>query len=808
LGIGANTAIFSLLYQAVLQSLPVERPEELVALSYPGEFKGGRSSSGNSGGMDSIFSYRMFRELERNAQGVTGIAGFRQFDANLAFRNQTIDGSVMVVSGKYFPILGVKPHIGRLIEAEDDAHGGGRPVAVLSNGYWQTRLGGTTDILNQPLRVNGNIFTIVGVTARGFTGTTFGDQPNVFVPLSFKPSITPGWDGTDRWNDHWMYLFARLQPGVTTEQAEAALNVPYHAAVQEQLAGDTSMRRERRERFQKSKLTLSDGRHGQSSEREQSRTPLLILMAATGLVLLIAIANTANLLLARAAQRRKELAIRTALGSGRLGIMKQMLTEAMLLSAGGAVAGLICAAWGLDLLVASLTGNSGPSEQISTALQWPVLLFAMGISMLSGLLCGLYPAWDASRGAVGDALKDQSGQVSGSVGAARVRKVLVCAQVMVSAILLVPTGLFMKSLVNLSNVDLGLKTENVITFRISPELSGYKPAQSRALFERAEEQLAGMPGATNVTASLVPLISGSNWGNNLTVEGFSRDPNADTHSMFNVVGPGYFGMLGVPLLAGREFTERDTLGAPKVAVVNEQFAKHFFGNQNPIGRKLARGAGDVTLDIEIVGVVRDSHYAGVKQSPPKVYFTPWRQHEDIGTMSFYVRTALPTSQMIAQTRQVMSSLDSDLPLENMRTLDEQVRANIRSDRLVLQLSGIFATLATLLAMLGLYGVMAYSVTRRTREIGIRLALGAPRGRIRSMVFRELLIILAAGLAAGIPAAIALARLTESQLFGVESFDAAVVGGVIVALTVAALFAGYLPARRATRIDPMIALRYE
>ncbi len=427
---------------------------------------------------------------------------------------------------------------------------------------------------------------------------------------------------------------------------------------------------------------------------------------------------------------------------------------------------------------------------------------------MTGLLCGLYPAWDAARNAVSDALKDPSGQASASLGAARTRKALVCAQVMVSAVLLIPTGLFMKSLVNLLRVDLGVKTENVVTFRISPELSGYNPPQSRALFERIEEQLAGIPGVGSVSASMVPLSSGSNWGSGLTVKGYSRDPRADTHSMFNVIGPGFFGQLGVPLMAGREFTDRDTLAGPKVAIVNERFAKHFFGNQNPIGRKFTDGQGNVTLNIEIVGLVKDSHYAGVKQNPPRVFYTPWRQNDRIGAISYYVRTGLSTDQLIPQIRQRMKALDPDLPLEDLRTFDEQIRRNIRSERMVLQLSASFATLATLLAMLGLYGVMAYSVTRRTREIGIRIALGAPRSRIRAMVMRELLVILGAGLLLGVPTALFLARLTETELFGVKSFDGSVIAGAILALTIAALLAGYLPARRATRIDPMIALRYE
>ena len=491
LGIGANTAIFSLLHQVLLAALPAPHPEELALLSSPPDFKSGRTSTGKAGDMEYVFNYPVFRRLEERAQGVTGVAAFRTLDANLAYRNQTVHGSVMVVSGRYFPVLGVRPAIGRTLLPSDDVHGAGNPVAVIGYGYWRDKLGGEADVLNRNIRINGRNLTIVGVAPPGFNGITLGEQPDAYVPLALKPLLTPGWNGTDRYDDYWLYLFARCKAGVTLKQAEAALNSVYRGVIEPQAAavhyGPKTAR------LLNSKLTLKDGLRGNSSLRDDSRTPILILTGATIMVLLIAMANAANLMLARSAQRRRELAIRAAMGASRAELMAQILTEALLLAAGGAIAGLAVGAATLQFLVAQMGSGDAPVYFLTTTLEWPVLLYGAGLALLTGLLFGLYPAWEAARTAPASTLKNEAGQTSGARGVARVRRALVCTQVMVSAALLIPMGLFLKSLINLMRVDLGMRTQNVVAFAISPEMNGYSFEACHALFARVEAELAAIP---------------------------------------------------------------------------------------------------------------------------------------------------------------------------------------------------------------------------------------------------------------------------------------------------------------------------
>jgi putative ABC transport system permease protein len=579
LGIGANTAIFSLLHQILLNSLPVDRPEELVSVTAPADFKGGRNSTNDSGGMEFIFSYPMFRELEKRPQGLSGIGAFRALEANLSFGQQTVAGSMLVVSGGYFPTLGVRPLMGRMLTREDDA-GAGNAVAVLSYGYWNDRLGGETAVLNQPLRINAQVFTVVGVAPKGFTGTTLGSESDVYVPLVFKPLLTPNWNGTDIWSDYWLYLIARPQRGFSRTQAEAALNSVYAGLVEQQSKMPKFFYQKKLDRFLHSRLTFKDGSHGQSAMRDESRSPLLILMCATVLVLLIAMANAANLLLARSAARRREMAIRAAMGAGRGELMGQMLAEALLLAAVGGIAGLALAVVTLRLLIAEVSGDT-PIHYVQAQLEWPVLLFGLGLSVLTGLLFGLYPAWEAARSSSAATLKTESGQSSGTAASARVRKVLVCAQVMASAVLLIPTGLFLKSLVNLMHVDLGMKTENVIGFSVSPALNGYKQAQTHALFERIESEMAAIPGVRGVAAALVPLIAGNNWGNDIRIVGAKETPG-DNNSRFNEIARVSSARWGIPLLAGREFTEGDSGAGPDVAVCNETFVRRFLDGRNPL----------------------------------------------------------------------------------------------------------------------------------------------------------------------------------------------------------------------------------
>ncbi len=800
LGIGANTAIFSLLHQVILSALPVQHPEQLVLITAPRDSVKGRGSTNNSGDMTYAFSHPFFRELEKHPQGLTALAGFHRVSANLAFRNQTVNGSLLLVSGAYFPMLGVRPHIGRLLEPADDRDGAGNPVAVLGYGWWRDKLGAGPGVLNQSIHINGHVFTVVGIAPPGFDGVTFGDNPSAFVPICFKPQMTPNWNGTADMNDYWVYLVGRLKRGLTRPQAAAALNGTY-ATLVEQHAATVHWPSKEIERYRQSRLKLVDGSHGHSAVTEMARTPLLILMCATALVLLIAMANAANLLLARSAGRRRELAIRAAMGAGRRELMTQLLIEALILALAGGAGGILLGAAGLKALIAWLS-TGGPISFLTAQLQWPVLWFCLALSIATGLLFGLYPAWDGARTGLATTLKDESGQSSGTRGAARIRQGLVCAQVMISAILLIPTGLFLKSLVNILHIDLGINTENLLVFTVEPALNGYKFEQNRALFERIETELAAIPGVRSVTASLVPLIAGDNWISSIVLDGRPKRDSDD--AAVNEIGCGYFAKMGIPLVAGREFTGADNAAGPPVAIVNRQFVKKFLDGRNPIGVRMQADGGWM----EIVGVVRDSHYSGVKEKVPAVFYMPWRQDKHLNGLNFYVRTALAPQRIFPEIRRAMAHIDRTLPVENLGTMEQQIDDNIIVDRFVLNLAAAFAVLATVLAMLGVYGVMAHSVTRRTREIGIRMALGAAPARIRGMVLRELLWILGIALAAGIPAALVLAKLTESQLYGVKSRDLLVVISAALALALTAILAGWLPARRAARVSPMDALRYE
>ncbi|HAX44240.1 MAG TPA: hypothetical protein DCY80_16965 [Solibacterales bacterium] len=806
LGIGANTAIFSLFHQAILRSLPVQNPEELVLLTAPADFKGGRSSTNNGGGMEYIFSYPMLRGLEESRDGVTGVAGHRNFNANLAFDGRTQSGEVNAVSGSYFRLLGLTPEFGRLLDEADD-RGPGQPVAVLGYSYWKDRLGGSLEVLNKPIRVNTQVFTIVGVAPRGFRGVSLGEEQDVFVPLAFKPALTPGWDGRENWQDYYLYLFARVAPGMSLQQAQDSLNTRYSGLAEAQAAQMTGRSAEYLERHRKQRLTLVPGEFGHSALREELETPLTILLFCTGLVLLIAAANAANLMLARAVQRSRDLSIRSALGASRGDILRHMLSEAMLLSLGGGLAGVLMGAWALDALVAMTSDSDGSNGLFAARLDGSMLGFGLGLALVTGLVFGLYPAWSAARASVSGTLKEDSGQASASRAGVRLRRALVTAQIALSLLLLIPMGLFLKSLVNLLRTEVGMKTENVLTFEISPELNGYSFERARRFFVEAEEKLAAVPGVRVVTASVVPLLGGSSWGTDIDVEGFASGPNVDNNSRLNHVGAAFFSKMGVPLVKGREFTEADNEAAPPVAIVNEAWVDHFAKGRDPLGLHFQTG-GPESPQITVVGVVKNAKYNRLKDPPARLFHQPYTQAGNVGRLTFYVHSALPAEQTSAELRRVLAGMAPDLPVENLQTFQARIQDNIRGERIMLQLASAFAVLATLLAMLGLYGVVAFGVARRTREIGIRMAMGAGTAAIRGLVFTEVGVILVIGAVFGVPGALALARFAESQLYGVTSRDPGVIVGAIVSLIAAAALAAWLPARRAARVNPIEALRYE
>jgi predicted permease len=804
LGIGANAAIFSLFNQMLLRPLPVPEPARLVNIGSPGP-RQGSASCGNAGDCDVVFTYPMFRDLERAQTVFTGLAAHVLFGANLSFGGQTLSGEGELVSGSYFPVLGVQPALGRLLGQQDDQTIGESTVVVLSHAYWQTRFAASPTVLDAKMIVNGQPMTIVGVAPRGFAGTTLGSKPEVFVPITLRGLMQPNFKGFDDRKSYWAYLFARLKPGMSIEQARAAINVPYRTLINDIDAPLQKMSEQTLARFKAKQITLEDGSRGQSTVAGEAKGPLTLLLGVTALVLLIACANIANLLVVRAAARAGEMAIRLSLGASRWQLVAQLLAESCVLAVFGGAAGLLVARWTLQLIGSLLPPQA--ATMIALQIDLPVLIFAAALTIGTGLLFGLFPALHSTRPDLVSALKGQAGQPSGTRTAARFRASLATTQIALSMALLVSAGLFTKSLMNVSRVDLGLNIDHVVTFAVSPDLSGYKPARAQALFERLEQELAALPGVTAVSESRIRLLAGDNWGSSVSVEGFKADSDTDTHAMYNMISSGYFRTLGIPMLAGRDFTVADAGSAPKVAVVNEAFAKKFNLGHDAVGKRMNSGRGG-GLDTEIVGLVQNAKYSQVKDEIPPVFFRPYRQDPEVGAINFYVRVAGESASILSAIPKVVAGLDPNLPVENLRTLPDEVRENVFLDRFITVLSTAFAVLATLLAAVGLYGVLAYTVAQRTREIGLRIALGATPSRVRGMILRQVGRMTLIGGTIGLLAASGLGRLAESLLYRLKGWDPVVLVGSAIALTLVALSAGFVPAQRASRVDPMRALRYE
>jgi putative ABC transport system permease protein len=799
LGIGANTAIFSLTDQVLLRLLPVKAPDRLVVLDGPGAFQGRTFNNGT-------FSYPMYRDFRDQNTVFDGVLARFPAPLTLMTNGQAERVSSELVSGNYFDVLGVRAHIGRTLTPDDDKTPGGHPVVILSHNYWTRRFGGDPGVLNRTITLNGLSMTIVGVAPPGFYGITIGDNPDVMVPVMMKAQMTPTWDDLQNRRSRWLTVMARLKDGVSREQAEAAMNVVYRQVNEQELKEVKTTSQSFRERFVSKHLFLRPGQKGRSDLRNQFSTPIMVLMGMVGLVLLIACANVANLLLARGAARQKEVAIRLALGAGRAAIVRQRLVESFLLAAGGAALGVAFAWWTGTLLLKTLPFAEA-ARTLSAAPDARVAAFALGVSVLTAMLFGLAPALQSTRPVLTSILKDESGSVVGGTGHARFRKGLVVAQVGLSVLLLAGAALFARSLYNLKSLNPGFQADQLLGFSLDPSLNGYTRARTVALFQQLQDELSKLPDVRSATASVIPLMTDSNWSSTVRVEGYKAKEGEDLNPDVDAVAPGFFATMGQPLIVGREFSATDTAGAPKVAIINDTMAKYFFGKDNPLGHHIGWGRGE-KMDIEIVGVVKDSKTATLRQEARRFVYVPYMQEDEIGSMTFYVRARGNATSVGASVRQVAQRVDPNLPIYEMKTMTTVMDESLFIERMVAALSVAFGGLATLLAAIGLYGVMSYSVARRTREIGIRMALGAERGSVLWLVLKEVTLMVAIGVAVGLPLAIALSRVVQAQLFALSGHDPLALAGAAAILAVVALVAGYLPARRASRVDPMLALRYE
>lgn len=804
LGIGANTAIFSLVNAVLLKMLPVKDPDKLVVVGDPLEVH--RRSLGDP--QVELFSYPLYKELNAGSQVFDGMlasgeAHRLRVTAGAGAGEIAGNATGVLVSGNYFSVLRVNALYGRVLSPDDDNARNAHPVMVVSYGFWKDKLGQNPSAVGQTVRIGNYPFTIMGVTPPGFYGDTVGDFQDFWIPVTMQEQIITGRKWLDAYNASWLHIIGRLKSGASVEQARANVNVVLQQLLNGPLGSKLS--KSDLDNLKQSKIQVTEGGGGFSSLRGDFRQPLLLLMLIVGLVLLIATVNVANLMLARASARQKEMAVRLAIGATAGRIVRQVLTESIFLSFTGGVLGLLVAQWGTKSLL-----HLSKNDQLEASPDPRVFLFAAGVCLLTGILFGLIPALRSRQVAVAPTLKSGA-QSGGSTSSAwNWGKSLVTAQVAISLLVLFAAGLLVRSLSNIRNVDLGYNREHLLLVSTDPLAAGYNRLQVSSFGNEAAGRLAHLPGVQAVGYSKNGLFSGSESADTIKVPGYVAKNDADLETAFDEVGPGYFSAVGIPLLMGRDIGLQDTDAAPKIAVINESMAKFYFGSSNPIGRKFTVDDPDFQgQEIEIAGVARDARDHELKGKVQRRFYVPAVQSaRTISGIVFEIRTVGNPAAVAEAARKEIKSMAENVPIYSVRTLNSLTESSIQDEILIARLSTVFAGLALLLASIGLYGILSYSVAGRTREIGVRIALGAQRGNVLGMVLQEAGKLVLWGVIFGVPAALLAGRLCATMLFGLKSTDPISMLLVIGLLLAVALLASYIPARRATRVDPMVALRVE